>query len=403
MSEECTRFESSLLELAYDELPPAVAEELRLHAAGCSRCREALEEVMLTRRLAARLAPEEIGDEIDGAILEAANEAAEVFSSSTAAAEPSIERSPAPPPSSLHRAPSIVDRLRSWMLTPALATAAAATLVFAFTFFLIEKGSSPEERFEMAARSPVVAPEHLADGITRDKKVAEAHQAAARAEKKALAETEALAKTEDGEAAIAATTNRSRSAAGNLGTAGPASVKTDAKPRKRTKILRGAAGREDQLEGIELDRAPAPELKAEPAPRASAFGAGPVTPQPVDSSGDEADYRQGMAAFSRGDCKTATAAFKRVVDGNGHRTPQAMHHIARCQKRGGRFGRALPWYDKLLSRYPNYPSRAEALLEAANCHRRLGHMTKARARLDELSRIPGWKERAEQEAARLSD
>ncbi len=402
MSEECTRFESSLLELAYDELSPALAEELRLHAASCPRCRKALEEVMLTRRLAARLEPEELGDEIDGAILGAASEAAEMFSSPTAVADPLSERSPAPPPTSLRRAPSIVDRLRSWMLTPALATAAAATLVFAFTFFLIDKGSSPEESFEMAARAPVVAPGRLADRVAEDKKVAEAHLAAARAEKKALAGTRARTETEDGAAKIAAKTNLSRTAAGNLGTAGPASVKTDTKSRKRTKMLRGA-GREDQLEGIELDRAPAPELKAEPAPRASAFGAEPAAPQAVDSSGDGADYRLGMAAFDRGDCKSATAAFKRVVDAEGNRTPQAMHHIARCQKRGGRFGGALPWYDKLLNRYPRYPSRAEALLEAATCHRRLGHMTKARARLDELSRIPGWKERAEQEAARLSD
>jgi TolA-binding protein len=101
-----------------------------------------------------------------------------------------------------------------------------------------------------------------------------------------------------------------------------------------------------------------------------------------------------MAAYRRGDCNSAKAAFNRVVAGGGPDTPSALHHLARCEKRSGQCGRAIPHYEKVINRYPSYAGRPDALYEAAKCRRRLGHLSAARSLLEELSRIPGWEDRA---------
>lgn len=75
-SHDCTRFESSLLDLVYGEIPVAEAEELRHHAAKCRQCRTTLEETMLTRKRAAQLPLLEPNSEIDATILDAAKKRA---------------------------------------------------------------------------------------------------------------------------------------------------------------------------------------------------------------------------------------------------------------------------------------------------------------------------------------
>ncbi len=132
----------------------------------------------------------------------------------------------------------------------------------------------------------------------------------------------------------------------------------------------------------------------------------PAPPGQDEVLGWGADFNIGMEAYSRGDCETATAALNRVISqypSLPSKTPYAMHHIARCEKRRGKFGKALPWYEKLLRRFPGYGGRAEALSEAATCHQRLGQIGPAKAKLEELSRIPGWESRAEQGMDALVD
>ncbi|MCP4677059.1 MAG: tetratricopeptide repeat protein [Deltaproteobacteria bacterium] len=408
MTQDCKRFESFLLDLAYGELPEDTAEELRMHAAECQGCREALEDVMLTRKMAAQLPPLEPEVHLDSAILDAARDAADTFSR---AAQPQVvpqkieARSPA---SSAERLPSLVERLRALMLTPALATAAVATLVFAITFFLAEKAPNRDGQPNLALLNQATEHAEPLGEAELNERVEEATQAAVHAEKKVLQDP---TPTRD----FDKTTRSHEAIGGNLGTAGPAPAKPRggksapaataarqaSKSRKRSKMYSGFEREEQALDDVELEAAPAPksEYFQEDSFPGAKSSASDVPPSQVDE-----DYRLGMAAYARGDCNSATAVLLRVAElrrPHPSKTPLAMHHIARCEKRRGRFGKALPWYEKLVGRFPRYSGKAEALLEMATCHRRLGHIDKARARLKELSRIPGWGNQAAQELERL--
>ena len=113
-----------------------------------------------------------------------------------------------------------------------------------------------------------------------------------------------------------------------------------------------------------------------------------------------------MAAYHRGDCSQAEEAFLEIVNhqpAHPTQTPMAIHHLARCEKRQGRCGKALPWYEDLLSRFPSYEQREAALWETAQCHRKLGHLSRARTLLETLSTIPAWKTRAVQELNKLQE
>jgi TolA-binding protein len=102
------------------------------------------------------------------------------------------------------------------------------------------------------------------------------------------------------------------------------------------------------------------------------------------------DFRMGEEAYARGDCKTATSALLRVVNqpsAHPAEAAYATHHIGACEKRRGRCGKAIVWYEQLFAGYPNYKNRAVALREASICYRRLGQPKKAQAMLDQLNRI----------------
>jgi len=80
MTQDCKRFELLLLDLAYGELPEETADDLRMHAAECQGCRDALEAVMITRKMASQLPPLELEADLDSTILDAARNAADTFS-----------------------------------------------------------------------------------------------------------------------------------------------------------------------------------------------------------------------------------------------------------------------------------------------------------------------------------
>jgi TolA-binding protein len=130
----------------------------------------------------------------------------------------------------------------------------------------------------------------------------------------------------------------------------------------------------------------------------AAAPAGPLAVEGEVHEGDDARYyRDGMAAYNRGDCAAATISLRKVVD-PPHDAPSlvapALHHLARCEKRTGRCGKAVVAYDELLNRFPGYQGRSEAMWEAAGCHRRLGHIDRAWTLLDGLAKIPAWRDRA---------
>jgi TolA-binding protein len=380
MTEDCKRFESSLLELAYGEIDEPLADELRMHAAGCQGCSRALDEIMLTRKLAS--------------------------ASEFAASDAGWARTKAEPFQAVERPAGFAERLKRFLLAPALATAAVAAMVFVITFFLYERSPKRDNILREEPKSLSNVETETTVKPAEDKKAEEGYLKTEIAEQ-SPGEEEASSKS---------STDRSRSAAANLGTAGPkpvekagdepqpfpAAAEQARESRKKSSASPDFDELNDLLSGSAAGGAAAPQASKPLAGLVEAEESKKSKSAPADITGD---FENGMAAYSRGDCDAATTSLLKVVDQrpSSLETAYAMHHIARCEKRRGRFAAALPWYEKLLGRFPNYSDRAEALLEAAACHRRLGQIDWARKRLDELSRIPGWEERAKEEIERLSE
>jgi TolA-binding protein len=152
------------------------------------------------------------------------------------------------------------------------------------------------------------------------------------------------------------------------------------------------------LPAEEADALAGPAVAADDYAKAQAGAPAAAPAAPPPAGGDDTYYYQsGMSAFNRGDCATAVTSLTKVVD-PPHEAPalipSALHHVARCEKRTGRCGKALISYEDLLDRFPSYSGRTDAMWEAAGCHRRLGHVDRAWALLDALAQVPGWRDRA---------
>ena len=156
MSAACQHFKSSLMELVYGELDEDRSEALRTHAADCPTCRRDLEEWMLLRKMAAQLPMLDPGNEIDAPVLAAAAQAAQTHRAEALSPRERLTIEPAP---------GFFEKLRAFMLTPALVTASVAAFVFLLSFFLYEQGSirhghlqeEPEE-VELPKDTTVAAP-----------------------------------------------------------------------------------------------------------------------------------------------------------------------------------------------------------------------------------------------------
>jgi TolA-binding protein len=309
-----------------------------------------------------------------------------------------------------------MERLRSLLLAPAFATAAVAALVFVISFFLVERatpgGDSPAAVEKVPFFGPAVPFEERA--VATEAEALEIPEAPGESEPvlAALPESEIAKSRESG---AAPRTRRSSERRGR----GPTDLSTR---------LRGKGGAIDYLLGDSPPKKSVGKRKKEVTTTAKPStvlnrenGADPFPSADDESSGEspesksrkigasaelaeDADFQQGLDAYDKGDCDAANTALLRTVKSRFAVPTQkaiALHHLARCEKRSGRFGKALPWYDQLLSGYPTYSRRPEALWEAVVCHRRLGHLDRAGALLNELQRFPSWKDRASQEILRL--
>jgi TolA-binding protein len=285
-----------------------------------------------------------------------------------------------------------MDRLRAALFKPAFATALAATVVFAISFYLYRNAAPERSDDVVAPGAPFYGP---ADVMT-------AAPPAPSQAKPALAREDRMLAGEEPAGAEGALPSRSlgtgRAMAqdkGSLGTAGPTQVNSaDELDRSERRVGDLAAA------------APAAEEAPSWSQGGGGFGgdgktagAAKASPAPLDED-VAALFAEGMAAYDRGDCATATASLERVVDSYGAPTglvPKALHHLARCARRAGSCGRAVVYYERLFTQYPGYVERPEAMWEAAACHRRLGHVELSLALLRELAQLPGWGEKADSE------
>lgn len=418
MKRECDGFKELMLDLAYDEVDAELAEQLREHAAECASCREELQAILLTRKLAAQLPEPEPPLERDAEILDLAAEAAARHARSVS--RDTRDPVPARGLTEVERPVPFIDKLRAWLLRPALVTAGVACMVFVISYF-VGRNALEEDSLQRSAESgaPFVGPAVAVDAVDGRSPVPEPAQSAPSPREKRAEEPTSVAQRDLQPATDLGTGGKLKGAArGSLGTAGPPPQNSAAQFPSQPPALAAKAEAADDFDAEKsLDALPdyagvaegAAKSKAAPAaPAAQAPPQGAPAPQAEEAeayAGDDAHYYQtGMAAYNRGDCHSATIALRKVVDpphGAPGLVPSALHHVARCEKRTGRCGKALIAYDELLNRFPAYQGRAEAMWEAAGCHRRLGHVDRAWALLDALAKIPAWRDRARAEQQNL--
>ncbi|MBW2276976.1 MAG: zf-HC2 domain-containing protein [Deltaproteobacteria bacterium] len=419
MTSGCDKFKELMLDLAYDEVDAERADQLREHAAECAGCREELESILLTRKLAAQLPEPEPPTARDAQILELAAEAA---SKHAEIHHPDrfVDEIPARRPAELERPVPFMDRLRGLLLRPALVTAAVASVVFVISYFVgshaldkdilqqsAESGApfvGPAEPMEAAdetppglGRQPLARAKTSLPGETKDQTVA-AQQRLQPAENLG---TGGKLKGERRGGSLGTAAPLPQNSAAQFAPPPPA-LATQTEPTAEEADTPGPADEMDAVIGLgDADDMLAAKSKAAAAPAAPM----PQAEEAEAYVGDDARfYRDGMAAYNRGDCATATISLRKVVDPPHDApalVPSALHHVARCEKRTGRCGRAVVAYEELLNRFPGYKGRAEAMWEAAGCHRRLGHIDQAWGLLDTLAKIPAWRERARTEQQNL--
>jgi TolA-binding protein len=381
MSCDCREFQELLLDLAYGELGGADAARLEDHAAACGSCREELDAVRITRKLAAQLPAEVPMPSLEDAVLaEAAREAVRDRSSRQAIAA---------------REPGFFDRLRATLLRPAFATAMAAAVVLAISITLYRGAEHAPLKDGDASGAPFYGPTGAVASSPSPRAMPPV--AAAMEEAKPDAEQQAVAVASAEPRSALGTGRRYASAQGGLGTAGPSRV--------------GTAG--------ELDRGDTAATAALPSESAGAtsktasqddmlgFGAAgggkakrEAARSEDEGAGESAAFDRALAAYNRGDCAAATPLFARIADdpnASARLVPNALHHLALCARRSGSCGRAIVYYERLLSEWPVYSDRPDAMWEAASCHRRLGHAQQALALLDKLEGLPGWADRVQAE------
>jgi TolA-binding protein len=389
MSCDCREFAELLLDLAYDEIEEGEARRLREHAAACTACTAELEGILLTRKLAGALPKPDPIPRFEDAVLAEAERAAALASRPS---EPRL-RGEDRIAGIASPGPTFLDRLRAALFKPAFATALAATVVFAVSFYLYRNAAPYRDEDVGAPGAPFYGPAGVT-GAVPSTATPSSPVVARREELRAAGEPAGPGGAPPSRSSLGTGRGVAQSK-GTLGTAGPAQVNSA-----------------DELdrEGIGAGDVAAAAPAAEGAPSwdkgeadfggaGKAAGGAPAKPAPVDQSVADV-FTEGMDAYDRGDCAAATTALERVVDSYGAPialVPKALHHLARCARRSGSCGRAVVYYSRLFAEYPAYEERPDAMWEAAACHRRLGHVEQSLALLRELAQLPGWEQKADSE------
>ena len=133
-----------------------------------------------------------------------------------------------------------------------------------------------------------------------------------------------------------------------------------------------------------------------PAPSAN-------TIEPIQ--GDRAAYRRGLDHYRAREYRAAADEFDRVVQRPqpDARTlvPSALHHLARSHRQRGDCANAIRHYENLFSRYRSYNQTSHAQIEAADCYRRRGQLSRARSLLQLAERNAATQAIARRELARI--
>jgi len=157
-------------------------------------------------------------------------------------------------------------------------------------------------------------------------------------------------------------------------------------------------------------RAPSPSMgsSASSAPSADVLPSLTMAAAALDDSaavGDRQTYERGLSRYRSRDFPGAIDELDRVVtapspDARGL-VPSALHHIAQSYRAGGSCGPALTRYEDLLRRFPGYGQAPQAMMEAADCYRRLGQLSAARRWVSRAQSYSATADAARRELLRL--
>jgi TolA-binding protein len=127
------------------------------------------------------------------------------------------------------------------------------------------------------------------------------------------------------------------------------------------------------------------------------------TLEPLENEGGTA-YEEAMSRYRGGQYVEAAAEFERVIGragANRELLPSAQHHLARSHRQRGACAAAVNHYERLFQRYPAYGLLPQALIEAADCYRRVGRYSEARAHLHRAAGYNSTSAAARRELTRL--
>ncbi len=189
--------------------------------------------------------------------------------------------------------------------------------------------------------------------------------------------------------------------------------------RQGTPSSMGAGSQPSRSAAPAMARAPSAPSPSAPPTRAQAFdlaaasGAemaaapaqAPAEQQAQAPASAGATYQRGMQHMQQREYGAAADDFEAVIerpDTDGRQLlPSALHHLAQSERAAGNCTAAIRSYQRLLSRFPSYSDASAARIELADCYRRTGQISQARAALVAASRDARVASRAQRELVRL--
>lgn len=406
-----------LLDLVLGEMPAEAAAALRAEALECPHCQDSLAQLELGAALAARMPMEEPPAAMDAVIMAAAREKAEAMATERAKVQPAVEV-PAEP-----EAPSTLwGRIKEWAggvtLGPQLAMASVMVLVVSIGLFYLPEGGG-----DTVARTAVTPdPEGEAISALPDPSMAPVDSELA--EGRAEAALDVQAAEEDSEAAGPAVwngdTGESRPAASRGYGGGDrdlaerraerASATRDPQPEQLSR--QQARARTEAQEAPVVESDPLPSFEGEVAQNAGVPAPAGVPPEPAaqrpsstrSSASSGSSYEAGVGSYRGGRFQAAEDELRDAVERetpNRDVLPNAVHQLARSYRQRNDCQNAVTHYQDLMQRFPSYAQLPQALVEAADCQRRLGRLRQARTLLERAQRYASTRAVASRELQRI--
>lgn len=419
-----------IVELLYGGLPDAEAAATRAHIEGCETCTEAFEHVSTGQKLASMLELAEPPASVLDSVMAAAREKA-VGKVSVAPSEP--DRAIAKPPREDEEEGGLFASILQWIggfaMRPQMAMAMMLFLMVGLGMWYLPTlrqvdpadsqsimGEAPGAEVGPSAGLEPATPLDLhADPVTRRIRPRDDSETGARiTERPRPAPPPEEPTLED--PLVQEPENPAMAAVAHEPTPSPGVGEVledplpdprvegalyDVAPGERMAVETEAGGLRPSQPRVgmatqQTQTAPIPS----PEPR-------PVAPQPAPNQANTSTehYERGLQRMRQHDYRGATDDFEAVVqrpDTDARRLlPSALHHLANSQRSSGDCAAAVRSYDRLLTQHSTYSGSAEAMMETADCYRRMGRISDARRMLEQAQTRPSVATRARRELADL--